>query len=476
MRSARLTLAAILFTGCSDGVDDGGAVVPAIGTGKADALDHVEDRGPLSFGVARMGTFVEDLQFEGYRVTVRDGARVRLEITRLGTAAKLDTTLFVYGPFDGSEFGGEAIAFDDDSGWGRQSRLTGLTLEGGEYLVVVGTHDARGRGAYRVLATCESGECEPENECAFGEVFHDLRTSTDVVGGTRRVLTSPAGLTALEEQQVIRAVQSSAHEDVTTIDEAFERMDQNEINQIEIWDRTNARPFVVYEFGAGDTSVGAYFAHGTTERVAVISDGEIEDCAVSRGPQGGACTSTDECSVGECVGIAGGVGRCTVLTGFGEQSECSVDAPCDIAEGLICGGLTRSDEGICQPAWMSGNFADTFSSEEGGLSVPDGDDNGLVRTVLVNGLATVDTDVELDMFVIHPDATQLRITLTNPAGAEVTVFEGEASEVFWRRHPVLGFSGDEMVNGEWTLRIVDDVAGDEGTLDHWTLRLRSRFD
>ena len=82
----------------------------------------------------------------------------------------------------------------------------------------------------------------------------------------------------------------------------------------------------------------------------------------------------------------------------------------------------------------------------------------------------------MDLWVIHPDATQLRITLTNPAGAEVTVFDGEASEVFWQRHPVLGFSGDEMVNGEWTLRIVDDVAGDEGTLDHWTLRLRSRFD
>lgn len=476
MRSPRFVLAALLLTACQaeEGSD---VVVPAIaGGGKADALDHVEDRGPLSFGVARSGTFVEDLQFEGYRVSVRDGARVRLEITRLGTAAKLDTTLFVYGPFDGSEFGGEAMAFDDDSGWGRQSRLTGLTLEGGEYLVVVGTHDARGRGAYRVLATCENGDCEPDVECAFGEVFHDLRTSADVVAGTRRVLTSPEGLTALEEQQVIRAVQSSAHVDVTSIEEAFDRMDQNEINQIEFWDRTNARPFVAYEFGAGDTSVGAYFAHGTTERVAVISDGEIEDCTVNRGPQGGACTSTSECSVGECVGIADGAGRCTVLTGFGDQAECSVDAPCDIGEGLICGGLTRGDEGICQPAWMSGNFADAFSADEGGLTVPDGDDDGLVRTVKVNGLATVDTDVELDMFVIHPDATQLRITLTNPAGAEVTVFDGEAPEVFWRRHPVLGFSGDEMVNGEWTLRIIDDVAGDEGTLDHWTLRLRSRFD
>jgi subtilisin-like proprotein convertase family protein len=100
----------------------------------------------------------------------------------------------------------------------------------------------------------------------------------------------------------------------------------------------------------------------------------------------------------------------------------------------------------------------------------------LSRTLIANGLATVDTDVELDLFVLHPDATQLRITLTNPAGAEVTVFDGEASEVFLRRHPVIGFSGDEMVNGPWTLRIIDTVSGEEGTLDHWTLRLGSRFD
>ncbi len=567
MRRSILALAAISLTACAAG-DDDDAVVPELGAGKGDAIDHVEDRGALAFGAAATGSFTEDLQFDGYRLAVRDGARVRVEITQLGTAKKLDTTLFVYGPRVGESFGTTALAFDDDSGWGRQSRLTGLELDGGEYLVVVGTHDARGRGAYRLVSTCENGECDPlppadecndtvannilfcmngqvadseadpetpdlthaealaictdgealgpifDNlcvsppepmdfcaagfeafatqmgpacaealapfavDCVFGDQFRDLQTSSDVVTGERDVLTGPAGLDDLTRQQVIRAVQSSAADDVTTIEEAFDAADQGEINRIEIWDRTSARPYVAYEFGAGDTSVGAYFAHGTTERVAVISDGEIERCSAAVGPQGGECTSSSECDVGTCIGSseASNVGRCTVTSGFGEQTDCSPSDPCDIGQGLICAGLTRGDEGQCFPAWMRGNFGEAFAEDVGGPAIPDGDAQGVSRTLVVNGLATVDMDVELDMFVLHPDATQLRVTLTNPAGNEVVVFDGEASEIFWRRHPVIGFSGDEMVNGPWTLRVIDDVAGDAGTIDHWTLHLGSRFD
>src|SRR5690606_20891121 len=136
MRSSLVALAAIALTACT--VDDrDGAVTPDLGAGKGDAIDQVTDLGALDFESARAGAFVEDLQFDGYRLSVREGARVRIEITRLGTAKKLDTTLFVFGPAQGEAFGTSAIAFDDDSGWGRQSRLTDLELSAGEYLVVV---------------------------------------------------------------------------------------------------------------------------------------------------------------------------------------------------------------------------------------------------------------------------------------------------------------------------------------------------
>jgi subtilisin-like proprotein convertase family protein len=162
-----------------------------------------------------------------------------------------------------------------------------------------------------------------------------------------------------------------------------------------------------------------------------------------------------------------------VLSGFGEQSSCHTDEPCDISQGLVCAGLSFGDEGICFPAWMRGNFAEADLE----LDVPDGDDEGITRTVMVYGLASVDMDVQLDLAVSHPDQSELRVTLTNPAGTEVTVFDGETgpgSLVF--DGPVFGFSGDEGINGPWTLRVVDTTPGGSGTLHHWTLRLGSRFD
>jgi hypothetical protein len=135
---------------------------PEIGSGKADVSSRVMDQGSLEFGAPRTGAFAEDLEFHGFRLSVRAGAVVTLDNTHLGTAAKLDSTLFVYGPRGADGFGASAIAFDDDSGWGKHARLRDLVLEqAGEYLVVLGTADARGRGHYRLEARCENGACEP---------------------------------------------------------------------------------------------------------------------------------------------------------------------------------------------------------------------------------------------------------------------------------------------------------------------------
>lgn len=41
---------------------------------------------------------------------------------------------------------------------------------------------------------------------------------------------------------------------------------------------------------------------------------------------------------------------------------------------------------------------------------------------------------------------------------------------------VLGFSGDETVNGEWALVVEDHVAGDTGTVDVLWAELTSRWD
>jgi hypothetical protein len=178
----RLAAFALALTACTSGPDDG-VVVPSVDGGKADALDHVAMRGVLELGAPLTGSFVEDLEFHGYTFAVGAGATMRIELSHLGSSSKLDATLFVFGPRTDAGFGGDAIAFDDDSGWGRLPRLEDLELdEGGEYLVVLGTADGRGRGHYRLVASCE-GACDatPElvaEDCS-AELFAGLQACVD---------------------------------------------------------------------------------------------------------------------------------------------------------------------------------------------------------------------------------------------------------------------------------------------------------
>ena len=157
-----LLLPLLLLVPACDAATSSQAVVPNLTDGKADVADRVVAAAPLQFEAAVTGAFDEDLQFFGHALEVRAGAEVRLDVTHAGTASKLDTTMFVYGPRTAAGgYGTEAIAFDDDAGWGRHSRLDMVFDQAGEYLVVLGTHDGRGRGRYRLLATCDDDACGP---------------------------------------------------------------------------------------------------------------------------------------------------------------------------------------------------------------------------------------------------------------------------------------------------------------------------
>lgn len=155
-------------------------------------------------------------------------------------------------------------------------------------------------------------------------------------------------------------------------------------------------------------------------------------------------------------------------TGGAEHAACSEAMLC--GAGLICGNLTRGDAGLCYPAALWDTFTDPT---EGALT----DDGVTTRTLMASGLATVDVDVIAYVELTHADPSELRITLTNPSGNEVVVFDREpvASPVRLARVPV-GFSGDEDVNGEWTLRVTDHVPGNTGTLTRWSVEIVSRWD
>jgi len=159
-------------------------------------------------------------------------------------------------------------------------------------------------------------------------------------------------------------------------------------------------------------------------------------------------------------------------SGANDDDDCTELNLCGAS--LICSGLTRDSDGFCRATGLHyGVFSESVSS-----AIPDGTAGGLMRSLSASGLSTVDTDVIVKVELNHPDWSQLTITLTNPATNEVPVWSQEtppAGITTIHRVPV-GFSGDESVNGTWSLKIVDNATGQAGSLESWDLEIVSRYD
>ena len=92
-------------------------------------------------------------------------------------------------------------------------------------------------------------------------------------------------------------------------------------------------------------------------------------------------------------------------------------------------------------------------------------------------------DVEVRAVFSHPRPRDLTVSLINPAGTEVVLFDGATAYPHYDQDsyleldgPVLGFSGDESVNGARTLIARDRVPGQDGQLTNWALTITSRWD
>jgi hypothetical protein len=566
-------LAALTASACADAAPDKQASSPALPDGKADAA-WLSPAAPLGLGTegAVSGRFSRDDVFFGHDLTVRPGAQIDLEVTRTGSARALDTVMYVFGPV-GDDDGWQSLPVgdDDDGGYGRLSKLSGLTLrEGGVYRVVVTTWDGSGRGAYRLEARCLSGECGPitdeggachpaieaaikacaedaaadadfdpwttteadliercadaeviapawdelcaggsgpadlcaggleafasaqlpacrhtlvgevlDAQCVFGTHYGTMFEGLTplVIRWERKLEASDIDtLTALEAQRILEAVKATAYDDVTSLAEAFEAVDEGVVNETALWDASGRRAFVVYEVGAGDNSFGAWFGGSDVTPVALNQDGDVMGCDVGWGQEWRVCDDARPCAEGlHCNGRAGGEGpgRCldasfdAGLSGLG--ASCADDLDC--GEGLVCAGASLGGEGLCNPAWMRGRFA-----VEPRETIADG---ATVTTSLhVFGLATVSTDVILDLSVWHAHPSELKVTLTNPSGTEVVIADRDAAgrELYFRRVALRGFPGDESVNGTWTLSVTDAAGGQTGTLASFGLTLTSRWD
>lgn len=162
--------------------------------------------------------------------------------------------------------------------------------------------------------------------------------------------------------------------------------------------------------------------------------------------------------------------------GGGAFADCDLDSPC--ATGLLCGGLIRTTVlinmpgGLCLSASNAGVFAGGGFMIAGGGATSEG-------IIDANGLATVDMDVVVWVELDHPAPQELVIELLNPDGNQVPVANLQTSAL----HPggvgivPTGFSGDESVNGVWSLVVTDTVDNaNTGAVTSWSLEIMSRLD
>ena len=122
---------------------------------------------------------------------------------------------------------------------------------------------------------------------------------------------------------------------------------------------------------------------------------------------------------------------------------------------------------------------DTFASQST-EQIPD--NNVLETDLFVYGLATVPEDAVVHLKVTHPNLSQLNISLLPVEGLEesrVTLFNGTTDVVLGETltlDKTVPHSGNDSVNGKWTLRIEDSESGGSGILSRWSLDLSSRID
>lgn len=161
----RLAYAAILATSllaCTDGTvgpTDEGADI-ATGDAKEDGTIGIEVTSRLRPGDVDVN-LTTAVSRRGYVVYVGEDAKLGLEITRTGTQSGLDTVVKVYGPrlSDGSY--PKLVAQDDDAGYGKLSKLTGVAVPiPGFYLVEV-TTAAPTNAKARLRLSC-TGSCDTE--------------------------------------------------------------------------------------------------------------------------------------------------------------------------------------------------------------------------------------------------------------------------------------------------------------------------
>ncbi len=115
--------------------------------------------------------------------------------------------------------------------------------------------------------------------CLLPDDWSAMRADPTYVRTSTRVVTQASQLTGIAIQQALGAFRQS-YEGVTTVAGGLAMVDSNELNVVTFRHAPTGTLVDVFEYGAGDTSVGAIYLQGTTTFAGVINDLSIENCAL----------------------------------------------------------------------------------------------------------------------------------------------------------------------------------------------------
>jgi hypothetical protein len=113
--------------------------------------------------------------------------------------------------------------------------------------------------------------------CLLPEDWSVLRTDPAFTQTASRVVTQASQLDALETQQALEVFRHS-YDDVTTVADGLSRVDGGQLDVVAFTHAATGTKLTVFEYGAGDTSVGGVFFAGSLNLAGRINDLAIEAC------------------------------------------------------------------------------------------------------------------------------------------------------------------------------------------------------
>ncbi|MBM4394699.1 MAG: proprotein convertase P-domain-containing protein, partial [Deltaproteobacteria bacterium] len=195
------------------------------------------------------------------------------------------------------------------------------------------------------------------------------------------------------------------------------------------------------------------------------------------------CDDADPCTSDSCDPVANEcVHKAKSSCACDNHSDCEspddvclktgTDEACLGADPCECRSICPADEPTCRPYYVTGGLP---------LTIPDDDLDGVsrVRTIVANEASGVVRKLWVKVQTTHTSMGDLVASLCH-LGECVTLHRnsGGNSSGFWKVFEydvpadgagALAVFDGMQIRGDWTLKLVDNIAGDEGKLATWTL-------